>query len=371
MQRALQGVDEASIEGLLESNGLKLIHFALLPEKNPDVPGRLFNNNAIFTITAADAATQHRALVLRVLNCHPWRQRRNGPNEVATLKWLEAQSMPLTSRVIDFSVDGKSSPLHCEFILMEKLPGVQLRHLWPSLTMSERLVYLRQLVEWLHTLYAVPRPGGDRPGLASLRLDDEGEVVADQPVVLVDGPTLPTASKHGFAALATSILEDACSRLPSGSLKEALEGVIRKDLCEYAARYEQEGAPAEELRLCHNDLNLGNILVLPEEGRLSGIVDWEGASWGFTDQDLLDLDELAQSCGAAGQLVLGVLRPAPGHVERQRLMELLREVPGLYFFNATWYGALADQAARKAASLNESRLAEEAILRWLAKAKQQ
>lgn len=58
---------------------------------------------------------------------------------------------------------------------MEKLPGVQLRHLWPSLTMSERLVYLRQLVEWLHTLYAVPRPGGDR-GLASLRLDD-GEAI--------------------------------------------------------------------------------------------------------------------------------------------------------------------------------------------------
>ena len=26
--------------------------------------------------------------------------------------------------------------------------------------------------------------------------------------------------------------------------------------------------------------------------------------------------------------MLGVLRPAPGHVERQRLMELLREVPG-------------------------------------------
>ena len=33
------------------------------------------------------------------------------------------------------------------------------------------------------------------------------QVVADQPVVLVDGPTLPTASKHGFAALATCILE--------------------------------------------------------------------------------------------------------------------------------------------------------------------
>lgn len=31
--------------------------------------------------------------------------------------------------------------------------------------------------------------------------------MADQPVVLVDGPTLPTASTHGFAALATSILE--------------------------------------------------------------------------------------------------------------------------------------------------------------------
>ena len=32
MQRALQCVDEASIEALLESNGMKLIHFALLPE---------------------------------------------------------------------------------------------------------------------------------------------------------------------------------------------------------------------------------------------------------------------------------------------------------------------------------------------------
>ena len=63
---------------------------ALGKEKNPDVPGRLFNNNAIFTITAADAASFERALVLRVLNCHPWRRSRNGPNEVATLKWLEA-----------------------------------------------------------------------------------------------------------------------------------------------------------------------------------------------------------------------------------------------------------------------------------------
>ena len=63
---------------------------------------------------------------------------------------------------------------------MEKLPGVQLRHLWPSLTMSERLMYLRQLVEWLHTLYAVPRPGGDRTGLASLRLDDDEAILPIQ-----------------------------------------------------------------------------------------------------------------------------------------------------------------------------------------------
>lgn len=81
---------------------------------------------------------------------------------------------------------------------MEKLPGVQLRHLWPSLTMSERLVYLRQLLEWLHTLYAVPRPGGDRPGLASLRLDDEGEAILTKKIqtdtaqncVLEDDPFL-------------------------------------------------------------------------------------------------------------------------------------------------------------------------------------
>ena len=406
MQAALSRVTEDSVAALLKCNNMSLVHFALWPENNPDVPGRLFNNNAIFTVTAKKDRN-HVELVLRILNCHAWRRGRNGQSEVATLKWLEMHSMPLTPRVIDFAVDAASSPLGCEFILMEKLPGIQLRRIWAQVEESQRVLYLQQLKDWLRQLHEIPRPPGHGP-LASLRLADSSKILADRPIVLVDGPALPETSRRGFAEYAKSIIEDACSRLPASELKEALEKVIHVDLREYAKNYEENGqglVPSECLRLCHNDLNLGNILCDSE--KITGIVDWEGACWGFTDQDVLDFQSLAVD---AADGLMEECVTAPGHRERRRLMELLRELPGkedqsvedvweitktaalwkimffvwpfgilnvvlqptpwnsklagLYFFNATWYGALADASEREVASLEEGKSAEQAVWQW-------
>lgn len=51
------------------------------------MPGRLFNNNAIYMLQARRAQGAE-DLVLRILNCHAWRRGRNGTSEVGVLKPL-------------------------------------------------------------------------------------------------------------------------------------------------------------------------------------------------------------------------------------------------------------------------------------------
>ncbi|CAK8998289.1 unnamed protein product [Durusdinium trenchii] len=363
MKAALAFVTEGSaLASLLNSNDMSLVHFELWPENHPDVPGRLFNNNAIFIVTArahGTADVTNVELVLRILNCHAWRKGRNGQSEVATLKLLEAHAMPCTPRVIDFAVDAATSPLKCEFILMEKLPGIQLRKIWADLSISERAAYLQQLKDWLTKLHEIPRPQGAGGPLASFRLVD-GKVVADQPIVLVDGPSLPQESRNGFCDYATAIIEDACCRMPMSDLRVRLKELVKVDLQEYARKHEYYGVAPEYLRLCHNDLNLSNILCDPQLRVITGVVDWEGASWGFTDQDALEFQEHCEG----NEEILHYFPTAPGETERRNFLVLLRDVPGLHFFNATWYGAIADASQRQAASIEEGKSAEHAVWQW-------
>ena len=61
-------------------------------EQHPDVPGRLFNNNAIYLLQARKAQEEEE-LVLRILNCHAWRKGRNGTSEVGVLKRPEVANV--------------------------------------------------------------------------------------------------------------------------------------------------------------------------------------------------------------------------------------------------------------------------------------
>lgn len=215
-----------------------------------------------------------------------------------------------------------------------------------------------QLEAWVARLHAVPAPAGLEEGpIASLRLAESGEVRADRPLVIVDGPTLPESSRKSFYALGEAILKDALERLADCPLRRALLEV--HGCFEMSAKRAEAN---EATCLCHNDLNLGNVLAAwkpkriqlftlrgwisygvscnlapfrtdvwlifskcrceplfldalceADEGEISGVVDWEGAGFTFKDQDLEDLREMGGS-----QLP---------DAKRLRLMELLREVP--------------------------------------------
>ena len=148
MEAALAGVTPERVGAVLEPLGLTLSSLApfVTPFADGDnvagecsfepslvhgpVPQRRFANNAIFSVAAASSDSgEQQPLILRICNTHAWRRGRMTANEVASMRWAAAHGVPHVPRVLAFSADAGESPLGCEFILMERLPGRPLRSL--------------------------------------------------------------------------------------------------------------------------------------------------------------------------------------------------------------------------------------------------
>ncbi len=107
---------------------------------------------------------------------------------------------------------------------------------------------------------------------------------------------------------------------------------------EWALRWLERNAPASgDNRLCHGDYRTGNYLV--EEGRLSGILDWEFAGWSDPAEDIGWFcarcwrfgawDREAGGLGDPASLLRGYARaggtpPDPGQIPYWRIMATVR-----------------------------------------------
>ena len=98
------------------------------------------------------------AMVLQVTNPHRWGARLATHSKVGAMHWLRKHSVPLVPKVIGWSADAASSALGCEYVLMTKARGVELRKLWDTLMPPQRASYSRQLADWLRAVGTVPRP---------------------------------------------------------------------------------------------------------------------------------------------------------------------------------------------------------------------
>ena len=397
MVQALEGATAERLETVLAPLGFTLLKLEPFtsPFSNGDniagectfesgivhgpVPQRRFANNAIFSVTAGGSDAGDVELILRISNTHAWRRGRMTDNEVASMRWAAAHGVPLVPRVLAFSANAASSPLGCEYILMEKLPGAPLQAVLEELSEGQqqqlKAEFAPQLREWLAALAAVPRPPGGCGPMAALRVVEDGGVVADGPGWFHhELPPLGPASSSGFAALTAAALQDCIARLrsePADSREaahralqavkepetEALQVILRylratplkgdhadrlqwcevfqrllaEDVEAYRTRHEPDGLPEEHTRLTHNDLCGNNLLVL--EGRLVGVIDWESAMMGLTDKDCEEYGELAGTlddadCGSG-------LPVAPGAYQRRRLMRTIGGVKCLTHSNAS------------------------------------
>ena len=79
-------------------------------------------------------------------------------SEVATLNFVRAQGIPAPT-VLGYSIGDNA--VGSEYILMEKLPGTPLGASWYSLTETERLTILYQIIDMEAKLFAANLPANE------------------------------------------------------------------------------------------------------------------------------------------------------------------------------------------------------------------
>ena len=177
MTQVLSAVTEPNVAILCESLGLQLLAFDFLPEGHPgctfgDHEGctaRPFNVNPNWALSV----NQHgitRPLILQVSNPHAWRKSRNTESKVAAMRFLKGEGIPLIPEVLGWSSDTQTSHLGAEYILMERVPGVELQSVWESASEEERQAYVKQIAEWLHAVGSLSCPGGRLEQVSGFRV---------------------------------------------------------------------------------------------------------------------------------------------------------------------------------------------------------
>ncbi|MEY3970843.1 MAG: hypothetical protein RLZZ80_541, partial [Pseudomonadota bacterium] len=140
----------------------------------------------------------------------------------------------------------------------------------------------RKLVQWLgagseaslQTAQALTRQLGEELG----RLHGaKASEMAAQTLGKTLGPRLAHSIEAAMVLVEKSF---ACVRQPTSYLTYATEQVLQEGR-ELAAQLTDSAAS-----VCHNDFRLGNLMMDPESGRLTAVLDWEFASWGDVMADI-------------------------------------------------------------------------------------
>lgn len=227
-------------------------------------------------------------------------------SEVATLSYIREHAAVPVPRVIAHSSTAKNE-LGCEWILMEKVPGVALAKVWSDIGLETKsretkviAGFLRQLRDIqrsftaIGNLYLREEIDISNAAVHVVPTDDEKYVLGPivTPYMFAGGRKLRASRNLGpysndaeyVAALAAAEMED-------------MKQLLSADAHSYADFDEDLAEDAEDIievlnelqtisttlfpsrpryfTLHHHDLSLANVLVDPATYEITGIVDWE------------------------------------------------------------------------------------------------
>jgi serine/threonine protein kinase len=333
--------------------------------------------NPIFLLHVRDNNTgEEKELVLKVGNPHPYWKRVKMQSEVTALKFIEEERNrynselhvkqgytpsdqcptsegmkeewkwrqlcpPPVPRVYSFSWDTETSPLGCEYNLMDRKPGVCFEDLIDKGVVTDddmRKVgaQVACVIEWL---YHIPRSKMNFNKIGSLTERHEGGKFYQ------DGP--PIGPFFSFLEMITAHIEYGIEAIESWPWLAAYRATLVPNLRRYLT-YVKQLSPSdlepERYYLIHKDLNASNILVDPETMSITAVVDWdscriapfdEEAAWNNqTDKyERYICEELEK---------LGIHKPR-GYDQRQKLHELRMPLQYMYTYASTfWEGAVLE-----------------------------
>ena len=213
-------------------------------------------------------------------------------SELATLQFVRETCTALVPSVLAYDADV-GNELGFEWIIMERLPGKTLDHCWKTMSWKAKEQLVRQVVSVLASLYEHSFSGIGNIFLqgktaSSTTSYHVGRIVSmaffwdkhyDQ-----DVPRGPFRSSHDWLAARLSfVLNDSADVLGSSEDEDDIEEAEEsKALAEQLIRLLPTLFPPhvdapEPTVISHDDLSFHNILV-DDDGKLTGIVDWECVS---------------------------------------------------------------------------------------------
>ncbi|KAF9651927.1 hypothetical protein BDM02DRAFT_3202718 [Thelephora ganbajun] len=227
-------------------------------------------------------------------------------SEVATLSYIREHTSVPIPRVIAHSSTTENE-LGCEWILMERVPGVALETVWSDMDLEmkggetkliagfvKQLRDLRRHFTAVGNLYFREDIDTSNAAVRVVPVDDEKYVLGPivTPYMFAGGRKLRVSRNLGpysndaeyIAALAASELEDMKLLLSADAhshddfdedLAEDAEDII--EVLNELQAISTAVFPSRPRRFAihHHDLSLANILVDPATYEITGIVDWE------------------------------------------------------------------------------------------------
>ncbi|KZW03743.1 kinase-like protein [Exidia glandulosa HHB12029] len=246
--------------------------------------------NKLYEIHVADDAP---AYLIRV--ALPVEPRLKTLSEVATLDFVRAHcNVSLVPRVLAYEANAESTPLGFEWMIMEKLPGTVLEDRWRTMSFAAKEDLVRTLVGVLANLYEHPLRG-----IGNIYLqddDDTSQPTVNRIVSMVffwdqhrkqDVPRGPfRSSAEWLSARLSFVLNDAGHTIRTSEDEDDVEEAEEAQALAhrllallpklFSASNDADSQP-ERTIILHDDLSFHNLLV-DDEGRLTGIIDWECVS---------------------------------------------------------------------------------------------
>jgi len=299
--RILSSINIGSVDRVTQSFGYKTISVKHLKDSAGVI-------NAIYFVTA-ESSTDRREFVLRVNN--PWNRWTSSMqrNESFVLRLLERWNASCGTeklripapKMVSSSSDAVTSLLGCEYSLHEKMDGVIALEAFVHMNFDQRQVLWRDWLEIMQALKSLP-VAFVFEGMGRTEVDRVSKMIGSfsrMPVelgpIIRDGPGIGPSER-----LSTQMLEglrkglldlESCDTLA----KCVEEGDIRKlgDRIRTLLALIEDGIVDPErvwptsspLGLVHDDLHLGNLLVDPDTGHITAVLDWDRAHWGLFDDN--------------------------------------------------------------------------------------
>ncbi|KAL4787341.1 hypothetical protein BJX76DRAFT_363661 [Aspergillus varians] len=256
-------------------------------------PDGMFNKTFLFTM---QDGTQ---VVGKVPNPNAGRAHYTTASEVATMDFVRNTLHTPVPKILTWSSKAGESPVRAEYIIMEKVAGVQLHEVWPKMDIKERF----ELVKTISGLYySVDIDGSDRCGLVkgdgSVDQDHQftvgpstGRKFLDDGRIALDFDRGPWNTAEQYKS-AVGLREIACVRNISHLTRSPISlygpGTYTRSrtkkivaLQNYLRLVKYLLPTNESLKsafLWHPDLHAENIFVHPERpSEVVGIIDWQSS----------------------------------------------------------------------------------------------